>query len=180
MAEYIEVLNENGVFTGETKTRQEIHADGNWHRAVIVAIIDSKNRILLQQRSFDKDKFPGKWDISIAAHVMSGEDPMSTIVRETNEEIGFQIDKRIQAVDFRFITSFRNQLKISEDFEENQFYDVFILNQEFKETQVRFNDSEVIGVKWHTYTEIQELIDNDQIHPRTEWLKPIFKYLNRF
>ena len=47
MAEYIDLLNEDGVKTGEILTRKEVHAKGLWHRAIVIAIINEKNEILL-------------------------------------------------------------------------------------------------------------------------------------
>ena len=47
--EYIDVLDENGVKTGEILSRREIHKRGLWHRAIVVAVINEKNEILLQQ-----------------------------------------------------------------------------------------------------------------------------------
>ncbi len=52
--ELIDVLDENGIFTGQVLSRDEVHQKGLWHRAIVVAIINEKNQILLQQRSFKK------------------------------------------------------------------------------------------------------------------------------
>lgn len=47
MEEMIDVLDENGVKTGEIVTRKEVHKRGLWHRAIVVAIINEKNEILI-------------------------------------------------------------------------------------------------------------------------------------
>ena len=46
--ELLEILNENGVGTGIPKTRQEIHQNGLWHRAIIVAIVNNENKIFYE------------------------------------------------------------------------------------------------------------------------------------
>ncbi len=56
MAELIDVLDENGIKTGEVLSRNEIHQKGLWHRAIVVAIVNKNNQVLLQQRSFKKIK----------------------------------------------------------------------------------------------------------------------------
>ena len=56
--ELIDVLDENGMHTGEVLARDEIHKRGLWHRAIVVAIINENNEILLQQRSEKKEKNP--------------------------------------------------------------------------------------------------------------------------
>lgn len=45
--ELLEVLNENGVGTGMPETRENVHKKGLWHRAIIVAIVNSDNKILI-------------------------------------------------------------------------------------------------------------------------------------
>ena len=56
MEELIDVLDENGNRTGEILTREEIHQKGLCHRIVVIAIIDAKGNILMQQRSKNKSK----------------------------------------------------------------------------------------------------------------------------
>ena len=45
--ELIDILDENGIKTGEVAPRSEVHKKGLWHRAIVVAIINEKNEILL-------------------------------------------------------------------------------------------------------------------------------------
>ena len=45
--EMIDVLDENGIKTGTIATRKEVHKKGLWHRAIVVAIINEKNEILI-------------------------------------------------------------------------------------------------------------------------------------
>lgn len=89
----IDVLDEYGKYTGDTKTKQEIHEQGLWHMAAHVWIYNSKGEILLQLRAKDKDSYPGLWDISVAGHTDSGEKPIESAVREMREEIGLIVDQ---------------------------------------------------------------------------------------
>ncbi|MCI9434495.1 MAG: NUDIX domain-containing protein [Bacilli bacterium] len=75
--ELIDVLDENGILTGEVLPRSEVHKRGLWHRSIAVAIVNEKNEILLQQRSATKEKNAGMWDISVAGHISSGQDALS-------------------------------------------------------------------------------------------------------
>lgn len=63
MVELIDILDKNEIKTGETATRKEVHKKGLWHRAIVVAIINNNNETLLQQRSYNKEKNAGMWDI---------------------------------------------------------------------------------------------------------------------
>ncbi len=86
--ELIDVLDENGTETGKVLSRKEVHANGTWHKASGVLIINSKNEILLQLRSKQKEKNGGLWDMSASGHIPSGETPEKSLVREIKEEIG--------------------------------------------------------------------------------------------
>lgn len=74
--ELLDVLDENGIKTGEVLPRDVVHKQGLWHRIIVVAIVNEKNEILMQQRSDDKDKNPGMWDISVTGHISAGQDSL--------------------------------------------------------------------------------------------------------
>lgn len=179
MVEMIDVLNENGVKTGEIVSRDVIHKEGLWHRAVVVCIINSDNEMLMQQRSEKVWEFPGLWDLSVAAHVMAGDDSVSTILRETNEEIGVQIGYTAQAKDFRFLSSFRNSMVIG-DIIENQFYELFILRRDINIKDICFTDDEVADVQWIKYSTLKAMQKEGKLHPRVEWVDEVVKYINKF
>lgn len=81
MEEMIDVLDENGIKTGEVLSRSEIHKRGLWHRLIVVAVINEKNEILMQQRSKNKEKNPNMWDISAAGHIGAGQTALSAAAR---------------------------------------------------------------------------------------------------
>ena len=71
-----------------TITRAEMRRSDAWHRAVYVMVQDSAGRVLLQQRSFDKDMAPGAWDIGAGGVVAAGESYDDAAQRELAEELG--------------------------------------------------------------------------------------------
>ncbi len=81
MEELIDVLDENGIKTGEILSRSEVHKKGLWHRIIVVAIVNEKNQVLIQQRSYNKDKNAGLWDISVTGHITTGQDSLSAAKR---------------------------------------------------------------------------------------------------
>ena len=48
----------------------------------------ARSLVALQKRSPNKDTFPGRWDISAAGHIESGDESRPTAVRELAEELG--------------------------------------------------------------------------------------------
>ena len=178
-AEFLDVLNENGIRTGEILARGEVHKRGLWHRAVACCIINSKNEVLLQQRSITRKKLPGLWDLSVASHVQNGEDAIMTLLREVNEEIGVQIEYKVRAKDFRFLTSFRNH-HVAGDIIENQYYDFFILRKDVNIKELTFNDEEVQDIRWVNYTQLQKMVRDGVMHPRLEWVDEVLRYISRF
>lgn len=85
--EVFDVVNEENEVIAQA-TRSEVHAKDLVHRAVHVLITDEKGQYLLQQRSAQKDKEPGKWGSSAAGHLDAGEDYEGAARRELEEELG--------------------------------------------------------------------------------------------
>lgn len=179
--ELIDVLDENGVLTGEVLSRDEIHKKGLWHRAIVVAIVNENNQILLQQRSDKKEKNPRMWDISVAGHISAGQDSLSAAAREINEEVCVMLGYRTEIKDFRYMYSFRKEQKFRDDFIERQFYDFFILRTSgIDDKTLYFQEEEVQAVKFVDLVDIQRMIEKKEIVDRPEIYQVLFKYLFRF
>lgn len=180
MEEMIDVLDENGIKTGTIATRKEVHKKGLWHRAIVVAIINEKNEILLQQRSANKEKNAGMWDISAAGHISAGQDSLMAATREINEEVSVNIGFNVEVKEFRFMYSFRKQQVFYDNFIENQFYDFFILRQiGLNKDSIKFQESEVQDIKFVTISELNELRKTDKLVPRDEVYDVLSDYLFR-
>ena len=174
--EYFDILDEDGLLTGRTATRKETHEKGLWHRAVLVAVVDSSNKILIQQRSENKDKYPGKWDISVAGHVSSGYYSVESAYIEVMEEIGHQIPASVKVADFRYITSFRDSRKVNDNFIENQFYDLFVLYLDVNSSELDIQLSEVQKIEFVSPFKIVEMNNDKLMHPRDQWVDIIYKF----
>ena len=90
MAEYLDVIDDNGNLTGETVAREVAHRDGIRHRTSHLWLLRKKDgalQILLQKRSADKPSFPNCYDISSAGHIPAGGEFASSALRELKEEL---------------------------------------------------------------------------------------------
>ena len=83
--ELFDVVDENGMPTGEIIERSEAHRLGKPHRTSHVWIVRKKGErveILLQKRCEQKDSYPGCYDISSAGHIPAGDDFEESALRE--------------------------------------------------------------------------------------------------
>lgn len=88
--ELIDIVDENGNFTGQVIDKEEAHDKNLLHNEVAVFIINDNKQVLLQKRSANKRFNPNKWALC-AGHVDTGESLESAALRELNEEVGISI-----------------------------------------------------------------------------------------
>lgn len=180
--EYVDVLDENGCYTGEIITREEAHRSGKFHRAIIIAIVNAENKVLIQKRSKNKKKRPGMWDISVAGHVSSGQDSLSAAMRETSEEVKVDFRWDIAAKDFRYMFSYRCMEEFNDGTIENQFYDFFIMREVKIESaeNVQFQEEEVEEVKLVSPSELDWILKNEPNFVQRPIYTSLINYLYRY
>ena len=88
--ELIDIVDENGNFTGEVMDKDEVHDKNLLHNEVATFIINDKQQVLLQKRSANKRFNPNKWALC-AGHVDAGEKLEIAALREIKEEVGISI-----------------------------------------------------------------------------------------
>lgn len=95
--EYIDLVDDNDNIIG-TSTREyvNIHNLKNY-RVVNILVINSKNEIVLAQRSKNKKYFGGCYFFSVGGHVKSNEGYEEAAYRELKEELGI-INEKLQAI----------------------------------------------------------------------------------
>lgn len=59
--ELIDIVDENGNFTGQVMDKEEAHDKNLLHNEVAVFIINDNKQVLLQKRSANKRFNPNKW-----------------------------------------------------------------------------------------------------------------------
>jgi len=91
--EQIDILDNNGKFTGEIRLKSEAHRLGLYHASVHIWLYTTEGQILLQKRVDHKDTFPDLWDISVAGHIGAGEQKKNAAIREIHEELGILVSK---------------------------------------------------------------------------------------
>ena len=90
--ELLKTYDDHNDATGELVDRNIVHTKGLWHHEILVIVINEKNEILLQKRSWKRKYYPGKWALC-AGHVIEREREYTAAIRELEEELGLKVKK---------------------------------------------------------------------------------------
>ena len=153
--EYIDILTKEGALTGVSKTKEEVHINGDWHRAVHVWIINSNNEVLMQRRAKIKINHPDMWDISVAGHISAGENSIDSALREIEEEIGISISEQdLEHIGELVAESIQNK----GTYINKEYNDVFIVRKDIKLADMQRQISEVDDLRYITLDELKKWI----------------------
>jgi len=155
MEEYIDIVTKEGLPTGKSVLKSDIHTKGHYHNTAHIWLYTKKGNVLLAQRSAAKLICPLLWDVSVAGHVNAGERIENAAIRETEEEIGLTLSE--------------NQLHkigISECFQtysngivDNELHHTFITELKVGISNLKLDKKEVEAVKLISLDEFQNLVD---------------------
>ena len=159
MNELWQLYDEQGRVLTLSASKDEIHKKGLLHGAAHVwiwRVRDNNLEVLLQKRAGDKHTWPSLYDISAAGHIDVGEDPITTALRETSEEIGIKINDK----DLNLILVDRRILLAPSGAIENEFCWVYTLRMDEHE-KFTLEKSEVSSLRWKDFNEFKEEIFRD-------------------
>lgn len=171
--EYFDVLNEHGEYTGKTASRLDTHAQGLWHKAVVLFIINKDKGILLQKRSEKKKMWPGLWDITSGGHILEGEFGYECVIRETKEELGIDINLK----DILFIGATTSNVEKG-DIIDNHYNEYYIAYSDIDIKDITLDYEEVSDIKWFSKEEIEKRIKNNYDGLTTKY--GVWNYLIKF
>lgn len=106
--ELIDVLDNEGKPTGKTSDITTIHANGWLYAGVHVGLYMTGGKVILAKRSSNIFFYPNSWDIGVGGAVKSGETPDEAIIREVNEELGFNL--KIEQLKKLFVFNYNHYL----------------------------------------------------------------------
>ena len=149
MKEFLDIVNEKGIPTGQTVDRDTAHLKGIWHRTSHVWLVRKKNnnlQVLLQKRAAIKS-FPGCYDISSAGHIPAGEGFVASALRELKEELGV-VAKAEELICCGDRTIVWDDVFFGKEYHDRQYTRVFVLWKDLEETDFRLQQEEVDSVRW--------------------------------
>ena len=188
--EYLDIVDETGIPTGETVSRDIAHRDGILHRTAHVWIVrphgsgydihGSGYDILLQKRSMEKESFPGLYDTSSAGHIPAGEEPVPSALRELEEELGI----RALPEQLHFAGMFRIQYEKEFHghlFRDNEVTWVYVYSETVEAESLVLQKSEVDEVRWFALEDVWEEIQHtrERFCVPTDGLKVLRDFLFR-
>lgn len=86
-----DVVNEKDEIVGRA-TKEEVAAQNLICRVCFIMLVNSRDELLLHQRSANKKAYPLYWSGAAAGHLVSGEGYLEAAQREMMEEIGVEAD----------------------------------------------------------------------------------------
>ncbi len=182
MMEYFDICDEKGIPSGETIERSEAHAHGVLHRTAHIWVtrsVNGKRQVLLQQRSFQKDSYPGLFDTSSAGHIQAGDEPLESALRELQEELGIEAKEE----QLHFAGTFR--IRYSEEFYGRPFHDneivfVYVYQEPVNIDELQIQKEELECVRWFDLEEVYEacLKNREDICVPAGGLKVLMNYLS--
>lgn len=143
MDELIDIVDENGNYTGKTCLKSEAHKHGYFHPTIHVWLYTKDHQVLLQKRALTKKVFPGLWDISVAGHIAAGEDIKIAALREIKEEIGLTLHpESLQKIGTR-----KHMVTHPNGIIDNEFHHVFIAELTIPINELTLEEEEVDELK---------------------------------
>ena len=142
--EYFDIYDRERAPLQRTGMRGVPLKDGEFRLAVHVCIFH-QNKMLIQQRANDKNTDAGKWDLTAAGGVLTGEMSAKAAERELYEELGISLDLS------------DNRPHLTMNFDEG-FNDVYLVEKNVDLNSIQLQPEEVQAVKWASREEIIAMI----------------------
>lgn len=147
--EILDLFNNRKERINKTFVRDDGETEyGEYRLTLHMWIINDKHEILIQKRSPNMKRNPGKWAFT-GGLPLSGEESIDGALREIKEELGLKLNKE----DIELLITFRR---------EHDFVDVWIAKSNVDLKDLVLQEREVAELKWVTLEELEEIIINGE------------------
>ena len=148
MTEYNDIYDRDRNLTGRVHRRGSRWNKDEYGLVVCVWVYDGKGKVLLTRRAPEKSA-PGTWENSGGA-AKAGEDSLTAIVRELQEETGIVAKPE----EFELLDTCT---------ERGTHYDHYCLHRDSAKVKVVLQPGETDGVQWATFSQVHEMIRTHEI-----------------
>ncbi|MDJ0956576.1 MAG: NUDIX hydrolase YfcD [Arenicellales bacterium] len=87
--EIVSIVDESDNIVGQ-EPRHVMRAQGLLHRVTYIFVFNTNGELLVQKRTYDKDLYPGYYDLAAGGVVCVGESYEQSALREAREELGIE------------------------------------------------------------------------------------------
>ena len=150
--EYWDLYNKDRIKINKLHIRGEKVNPGEYFIIVSGWIMNSDNKLLLSQRHPEKS-FPLTWECNTGA-VLMGEDSISGVLREVEEEIGIKLQKENGILLETITVDKYSYIK-----------DIYLFFKNINIEETKLQENEVINVKWASIEELEQMAENKEITP---------------
>ena len=178
MEEQLDILNEKGEKTGETRNRQDAHLLGLLHRSVHVWFLNKEGQLLLQKRLKNMLACPRYWEISASGHVSAGQSSIEGAQRETEEELGVSLPQS----SFNFLFTIEQHYVLNEGtYINNEFADVYLVHLDLNISEFKIDSFEVEEIRWLDTKEFKKWIKEGKelLTPHNGEYEMLLEYLSK-
>jgi len=177
MDEYIDILTDDGERTGETCLKSEAHKKGIFHASAHIWIFDTNKNVLIQKRAADKDTFPNFWDISVAGHISAGEEPLTSALREVEEEIGLIVTEK----QLCFIGTDKKRVQHHSTLIDNELHYIYVCEIDFDINTLKIQKEEVSAILSIPLNDLIKKVTTPDFVPRTDNYYPfVFEKIKNY
>lgn len=142
--EFWDIYTKDREKTGELHQRGIEMKPGEYHLAVHVCILNSKNQLLIQQRQPFKKGWSNMWDLSVGGSAVAGDISAMAAEREIFEELGLKVDLSNTRPFFT--------MNFSDGFD-----DYYIIRMDVELSELTLQEEEVQKVRWADKEEVLKM-----------------------
>lgn len=143
------------------------------HRAFSVVLQDEGDRVLLQQRSMDKERWPGAWANACCGHPLDYHSLTQQAIQRVGEELGFSVAEGLSLVE---AGTFIYRAQMEDGLWWEWEYDHVLVGTLRPQVEVRADPGEVAQVRWLTWDQAMNLAGTPEAAP---WLKQVLQVAAR-
>ncbi|CCY79985.1 nucleoside diphosphate hydrolase [Mycoplasma sp. CAG:877] len=144
--EYLDIYNEKKEKLNKKIKRGDKLLDNEHILVAVIFIENSEGKYLIQKTSKEK----GEKYATTGGHVLSGETPKTSIIRETKEELGLDVSNE-------------NIIYIGDLLFGIPFGEIYYLKKDLDIAKLKLQQEEVEQVEYLTKTEILKLIETEKM-----------------
>lgn len=157
MAEFWDIVDENGNITGRLHEKGKPMQQGEYHLAVSVWIINTSGEFLISQRSSTDEHSPSIWETT-SGSALAGEDSLSAALREANEELGILLKPKNGR-------NWKSYLYPHSNGNGAAYFDVWIFRQDIDSSKIVLQKGEISKAKWANQVLIKQMIAGGKFTP---------------